>query len=155
MIIEKTEIKDLYTITLEPLTDKRGFFLRFFCLNEISTIKKDLNIVQINHTLTTEKGVVRGMHYQRPPFCETKIVRCLRGSVFDVAIDLRESSETYLMWHGEMLYLHSEFYNKEYEAGIKFNDPILGIKWPLALTDISERDQKHPLINSKFRGITI
>lgn len=183
MKINETEIRDLYIITLEPIIDDRGFFVRSYCMNEISEYKKNLNIVQINHTLTKKKGTVRGMHYQLSPACETKIVRCIKGSVFDVAVDLREDSETYLQWHGEilsddnmkmflipegfahgfqtleenceMLYLHSEFYKKEYEGGILYNDPKVGIDWPLFLTSISERDMKHPLIDSNFRGIKI
>ena len=183
MIIHETEIRGLYTITLEPVIDSRGFFVRSFCVNEISKYNSDLKIVQINHTLTNEKGTIRGMHYQLPPACETKIVRCIKGSVFDIAIDLREGSDTFLSNHGEilsaenkkmlmipegfahgfqtleenceMLYLHSEFYQKEYEAGLRYDDPGIGINWLIPVTSISERDSKHSFINSSFRGIKI
>lgn len=183
MKINETNISGLYAISLEPLKDDRGFFVRSFCLREISAYKKNLNIVQVNQTMTKEKGSVRGMHYQLPPACETKFVRCIRGSVFDVAVDLREGSDTFLKWHGEilsaenmkmllipegfahgfqtlednceMLYLHSEFYQKEYEGGVRFDDPEIGINWMLPAKNISARDSKHPLINSSFRGIKI
>lgn len=183
MIINKTEFNGLYSITLEPIADERGFFVRSFCLNEISACRENLNIVQVNHTMTKEKGTVRGMHYQLPPACETKIVRCIKGAVFDVAVDLREGSGTFLKWYGEilsaenmkmllipegfahgfqtldenceMLYLHSQFYQKGYEAGVRFNDPEIGISWKLPVTGISDRDLAHPLLNSSYRGIKL
>lgn len=183
MIFHKTDIDGLYTVTLQPVADERGFFVRSFCIKEISGIKKSIRIVQINHTLTREQGSIRGMHYQIPPYAETKIVRCIRGSVFDVAVDLRKDSKTYLQWYGEilsadnmkmmlipegfahgfqtlednceMLYLHSEFYNKEHEGGIRSNDAKVGIKWKIPASNISERDSTHPLITSSFKGIEL
>jgi len=183
MIFEETAIKDLYTVDLTPIKDDRGFFVRSFCINEFSSIRKDINIVQINHTLTTERGSVRGMHFQQPPFGETKIVRCIKGSVFDVAVDLRKDSNTFLQWYGinlseenmkllvipegfahgfqtlddncEMLYLHTEFYNKEYESGIRYNDPSIGIEWKLPVSNISDRDRNHLLIDKSFKGIVL
>lgn len=183
MVFNKTKIDNLYTADLTPIKDQRGFFVRSFCINEFLNIRDDLKIVQVNHTLTTEKGSVRGMHFQLPPFCETKIVRCIKGSVFDVAVDLRKGSKTFLQWYGEiisednmkmmiipegfahgfqtlddnceMLYLHTEFYNKQCESGIRYNDPSIKIEWKIPVTNISERDCNHNLINDSFKGIEI
>lgn len=121
------------------------------------------------------------MHFQYPPKAEIKIVRCIAGSIFDVAIDLRVNSPTYFQWHGEILtgenkksicipegfahgfqtlednteiiYLHTEFYNSELESAVRYKDPKFKISWPLELTEISDRDKNHPLINDKFKGI--
>ncbi len=183
MFFNNTTIDGLFTITLQPIADERGFFVRSFCIKEISSIKGDLRISQVNHSLTREKGSIRGMHFQYPPYAETKIVRCIRGSVFDVAVDLRIKSKTYLKWHGEilsadnmkmmllpegfahgfqtleenceLLYFHSEFYNKENEGGIRYNDAIVGINWKIPPSNISERDRKHPLITNSFKGIKL
>lgn len=183
MKFTETALDGLFVVTPKPIEDIRGCFVRSFCLNEFSRIKKDIRIVQINHSRTREAGSIRGMHFQFPPFCETKIVRCIKGSVYDVAIDLRRDSKTYMRWHGEvltaddmkmlmipegfahgfqtleedceMMYLHSEFYNKEYEGGVRYNDPAFGINWNIMVTNISERDRNHPLINDSFRGIEV
>jgi len=126
-------------------------------------------IVQINHSVTRQKGAIRGMHYQRPPASEIKIIRCVGGSVFDVMVDIRKGSPTFMKWHGveiskdnmrmvyipegfahgfqalsanaELIYHHSEFYNPENEQGIKFDDPALAITWPLPFSTVSPRDQ--------------
>jgi len=183
MKVINTTIDDLYEVDLEPIKDSRGFFARAFCINELSSIRSDIRIVQINHTLTVEKGSVRGMHFQKPPFCEVKFVRCIRGSVFDVAVDLREGSPTFLKWHGveltadnmkmllipegfahgfqtledncELLYLHTQFYNKEYEAGLRYDDPSININWKLPVANMSKRDKSHKLIDNDFKGIKI
>ena len=135
----------------------------------------------MNHSFTKQKGSLRGMHYQLHPSKEIKMVRCIAGAVFDVIIDLRSGSDTFLKWigielsaenkkmvyipegfaHGfqcleddcELLYHHSTFYNPEAEAGIRFNDPLININWPLPLTTISPRDQQHPYLNQNFKGI--
>ena len=163
--------------------DDRGLFARVFCQNELLNILHGKNIVQINHSLTKQKGAFRGMHSQYPPKAEIKIVKCLRGSVFDVIIDLRKGSPTFLKWHEEilssenmkmmyipegfahgfqtleenceLLYLHTEFYSPKHEGGVRYNDPKVGIKWPLEVRDISERDKKHPLLAEDFQGIEI
>lgn len=183
MKILTTGIKDLYEIELEPFVDGRGFFVRSFCVNELSAIKKDIEIVQINHTLTLEKGSVRGLHFQKPPFCEAKFVRCLRGTVFDVAVDLRKGSPFFLKWYGtlltasnmkmlaipegfahgfqtlesncELLYLHTECYNKTCESGLRYDDPVLHIDWKLPVSILSDRDKTHPLLDDHFKGIEI
>ena len=179
----ETKIKDLYVAELEPLSDKRGLFVRSYCDKELEKINIIKKIKQINHSLTSAVGAVRGLHFQYPPHAETKIVRCISGEVFDVAIDLRRESETYLQWHGEylsvenykmmvipegfahgfqvikqnteLLYLHTASYTPELELGILFNDEQIGIKWPLQITDISERDMKHKNITNDFCGINL
>lgn len=176
-----TPLKGSYVIELSPVTDSRGWFVRTFCKNEFSKIKHTREWVQMNHSFTKSKGVVRGMHYQLPPHEEIKMVRCIAGAVYDVIIDIRQDSETYLRWFGtdlsaankkmlyipagfahgfqtleentELIYHHSEFYSPGSEAGIKFNDPAVNIKWPLHITDISERDNNHPPFSSNFKSI--
>lgn len=170
-----------YVIELEPFRDERGLFVRTFCQKEFASIGFHKQIVQINHSVTRQKGAVRGLHYQLPPACETKIIRCVQGTVFDVMVDIRKRSSTYLKWHGvelskdnmqmvfipegfahgfqtltdnaELIYHHSEFYNPEYERGLRFDDPALAIHWPLKVSDLSERDKNHPLLGGDFSGI--
>jgi dTDP-4-dehydrorhamnose 3,5-epimerase len=183
MKIKQTLLQDAFVIEPEPFADNRGLFARVFCKQELQSILHGKNIVQVNHSMTRQKGAIRGMHFQRPPRAEIKIVKCLRGSVFDVMIDLRRDSSTFLNWYGEklsaenmkmmyipegfahgfqtleqnseLLYLHTEFYSPEYESGIRYNDPKIEIKWPLEATDISERDRNHPLLPSEFKGIKL
>ncbi len=183
MIIESTPIPGIRVITTESLVDHRGVFTRLFCEKELAPVLAGRKIVQINHTLTAMKGALRGLHFQYPPHAEMKIVRCLKGRVCDVALDLRADSPGFLTWyaqeltpvnnkslvipegcaHGfqvleensELLYLHTAFYTKEAEGGIFYNDPRLSIKWPLPVTDISDRDQTHPLLNIEFKGIKV
>ena len=178
MKIKQTPLQDAFIIEPEFFKDDRGLFARLFCQQELQSSLNNKNIVQINHSLTRQKGALRGMHFQYPPKAEIKIVKCLRGSVFDVIIDLRKGSSTFLDWHGEelsaenmkmmhvpegfahgfqaleenceLLYLHTEFYSPEYEGGVRYNDPKIGIKWPLEATDISERDRNHPLLSEDF-----
>ena len=179
----ETKLKGLYLIEPEPFRDFRGYFGRIYCKNELDVINNDIEIVQINRSLTKKKGTIRGMHFQYPPKAEIKIISCFSGSVFDVAIDLRRGSPTFLHWHAEelssenmkmiyipkgfahgfqalednceLLYLHSEFYSKEHESGIRFNDKKVNIKWPLEITEISERDNHHQLIDENFTGIVV
>jgi dTDP-4-dehydrorhamnose 3,5-epimerase len=136
--------------------------------------------VQMNHSFTKQKGTIRGMHYQLPPHSEIKLVRCIAGAAYDVIIDLRKDSETFLHYFGveisatnkkmiyvpegfahgfqtltddcELVYSHSQFYTPGAEAGLKYNDPGININWPLPVTAISERDNAHSLINSNFKG---
>ena len=179
----ETPIKDLYIIEPELNQDKRGRFYRIFCKKDFKTIEFSEDIVQINLSLTKKKGSIRGMHFQFPPKAEIKMVKCIQGSVFDVAIDLRENSPTFLKWHGEilssenlkmilipkgfahgfqileknseLLYFHSEFYTPELESGIRYNDPKINIRWPLEITQISDRDKNFEYIHSDFKGIKI
>ena len=170
-----------YEITPSPFTDSRGWFARTYCKNEFAAIGHNSEWVQLNHSFTTHKGTVRGMHYQLPPFREIKMVRCIAGAVFDVIIDLRENSPTFLQWYGtelsaankkmlyipegfahgfqtltsdcELIYHHSAFYTPGYEAGIRYSDPRVRIQWPLTVTEISERDAQFLFINPNFKGI--
>jgi len=181
MKIKQTSLQDAFVIEPEPFKDDRGLFARIFCQNELHNILHGKNIVQINHSLTRQKGALRGMHFQYSPKSEIKMVKCLRGSVFDVMIDLRQDSSTFLKWHGEvlsaenmkmmyvpegfahgfqtleenceLLYLHTEFYSPEHEAGVRYDDPKIGIKWPLELTEISDKDERYSLLPQDFGGI--
>lgn len=181
MKIIETPLKNAFVLKPEPFEDNRGKFSRIFCRQELQQIGHHKKIVQINHSLTRKKGALRGMHFQHPPKAEIKIVKCLRGSVFDVIIDLRRNSPTLLQWHGEILsaenmkmmyvpegfahgfqtleentelfYMHTESYSPEHEGGVRYNDPKIGIKWPLEATGVSERDKNHQLLPSGFAGL--
>ena len=181
MTFSPTPLQGSYIIHLTPFSDERGWFARTYCENEFRDIGHAEKWVQINHSYTAKKGTVRGMHFQLPPFKEIKLVRCIRGKVFDVIIDLRKDSVTFLQWFGvelspegmnmlyipegfahgfqtlnddcELIYHHSEFYSPGVEGGIRFNDRALNIKWPLPVTSISERDLNHPELTEKFNGI--
>jgi len=183
MKTKRTPLQNAFIIEPEPLTDNRGNFSRVFCRHELQNILHDKNIVQINQSLTRQKGALRGMHFQYPPKAEIKMVKCLRGSVFDVLIDLRRDSSTFLKWHGEvlsaenmkvmyipegfahgfqtleknceLLYLHTEVYSHEHEGGVRYNDPAVNISWPLEVADISERDQAHSLLSHDFEGVVL
>ena len=183
MKINHAPLQDAFIIEPEPFKDDRGLFARVFCQQELQHILHNKNIVQINHSLTRQKGAIRGMHFQKPPQAEIKMVKCLHGSVVDVIVDLRKGSPTFLKWHGEvlsvknmkmmfipegfahgfqtleddseLLYMHTEFYSPGSEAAIRFDDPMVGIDWPMEVTDISERDKKHVLLDNEFKGIVI
>ena len=179
----KTPIPDLYIIVPEPFQDKRGKFSRIYCFTELKEIGNSKSLVQINHSLTKQKGAIRGMHFQYPPRAEIKIIKCIKGSIFDVAIDLRKGSPTFLKWHGEilsaenikalyipegfahgfqtleenceLLYFHTESYSPKDEGAVKFDDPLIGIEWPLEISDISDKDKKHKLLSEEFKGVSI
>ena len=183
MKFKKTKLEGLVIIEPEIFEDNRGNFYRVYCEHELKEIGYNKCIVQINQSLNKKKGTIRGMHFQYPPKAEIKFVKCLMGSVFDIAIDLRKNSPTFLQWHSEILsannkkimyipegfahgfqtlednseilYLHSEFYSSELESGIRYNDPKINIKWPLELTEISIRDKNHKLLDDNFVGIKI
>lgn len=180
--IVDTPLTGLKVITRQPIVDERGFLCRFFCADELSQAGFLKPIAQLNHTRTHKIGAVRGLHFQYPPYSEMRIVNCIKGKVFDVAVDLRQGSTTYLQWyshilsednftsllipegfaHGfqalnpesELLYIHSEFYNPSSVGALNVKDPRIGITWPTDITDISERDQNHPFINDFFEGVT-
>ncbi len=181
MIFTQTKLQGSYLIDLSPFCDERGWFVRYYCKNEFSEIGHTKDWVQMNHSVSYKKGTLRGMHYQIQPFSEIKMVRCIAGVVFDVIVDLRKGSSTFLQWFGaelsaenktmmyipegfahgfqclsencELLYHHTAVYNSEAEAGIKYNDSKLNIEWPLPVTVISDRDNVHPFINEDFKGI--
>jgi len=180
LTITETPFEGLYVVEAHPFIDHRGEWGRVFCQNELASILGNRHILNINFSKTSKKGTLRGMHYQLHPMAEMKLIRCLNGKIFDVAIDLRTDSKTYLQWYGielsgenrrlfvipegfahgfqaltdnvEMLYLHTQFYSQELERGIRYNDPMLSIDWPLEPTGMSERDNKHPLLDSTFEG---
>jgi dTDP-4-dehydrorhamnose 3,5-epimerase len=180
--ILSTPFKDAYVLMTDPFEDERGRFTRVFCRRELEQIGHCKEIVQINHSLTKNRGALRGMHFQRPPKSEIKIVYCLRGSVFDVMIDLRRNSPSFLHWHAEILspdnrrimyipegfahgfqaledhveliYLHTEFYSPEHEAGLRYDEPRVGVRWPMPIRDISGRDRSYTLLDSDFEGIS-
>ncbi len=181
MTLLDTPISDLILVETIPNADSRGSFSRLYCEREMSSLLGGRRIVQINHSHTTTVGSVRGLHFQHHPHAEMKLVRCLKGRVWDVVVDLRSDSSTFLSWHAEelsssnsrmivipegfahgfqvlesgseLLYLHTAFYTPRVEDGLKFDDPRLAIRWPLPVTDISKRDASHPLIDVNFRGI--
>ncbi len=181
MIFTPTTLAGSYTIDLSPFTDSRGWFARTYCKNEFAQIGHTKEWVQINHSFTAAAGTIRGMHYQVPPFAEIKLLRCIAGAVYDVIVDLRKGSPSFLQWYGtelssknkkmlyvpvgfahgfqalstdsELIYHHSELYTPGAEAGLRYNDPALGIQWPLPPTELSERDKQHPLLSGNFAGI--
>lgn len=170
-----------YVIYLPPNKDDRGWFVRTYCKNEFQKIGFAKEWVQMNHSYTASKGTLRGLHYQLPPYREIKLVRCIRGSIYDVIVDLRKDSPTFLQWAGyeltgeemnmlyipegfahgfqtlsddcELFYMHSEFYRPGVEGGVRYDDSSINIKWPLPITKISERDLSHPFLNETFKGI--
>lgn len=176
-----TPLSGLTVIQRKPAADGRGFFCRFYCAEEFREAGVRKPIAQINHTFTLKKGTVRGLHFQHPPHAEAKIVSCLKGEIFDVAVDLRKDSPTFLRWHGEtlsaanrksllipegfahgfqtlmedceLIYLHSESFYPESEGALNVADPKLGIVWPLAIAEVSDRDRAHAFIQSFFEGI--
>ena len=179
----QTPLSDLKLVQRKGIEDSRGFLSRFYCFEEFAALGIGKPIAQINHTLTHKKGTVRGLHFQYPPYAETKFVSCLRGEIFDVAVDLRRSSPTFLRWHGEVLsaanrksllipegyahgfqalsdecelvYLHTCAYHPESEGALSVNDPQLAIVWPLAIAEISDRDRMHKLLDQNFQGVTL
>jgi dTDP-4-dehydrorhamnose 3,5-epimerase len=183
MTIHPTPIPDLMVAESKAFKDDRGAFARLFCEQELSSVLEGRKIVQINHSCTQVIGAVRGLHFQYVPHAEMKLVRCLKGKVWDVAVDLRPQSPSYRRWyaqelspqnahmmvipegfaHGfqvleadsELLYLHTAFYKPESEGGLRHDDPDLGIAWPLPITDISARDSSLAYLEKGFRGIVL
>lgn len=180
--LQPTPLSGLVAVRRQAVEDERGFFSRFFCAQELAAAGFALPIAQINHTYTKRRGAVRGLHYQNPPHSEDKFISCLRGEIFDVAVDLRRGSPTFLRWHGavlsaanmtsllvpqgfahgfqtlsdecELLYLHSRPFAPSAEAGLNVHDPRFAIEWPLPFSDISARDAARALIAGDFAGIS-
>ena len=172
MIFTATQLEDAWLIDIEPREDERGFFARIWCRQELAAQGLDTEIAQESLSFNRHRGTVRGLHFQRPPHEETKIVRCTRGGIFDVIVDLRPRSPSYLRWQGfelmaenrkalyvpkgfahgfqtladnaEIVYQISEFYAPNSEAGHRYDDAAFGIAWPLPVTVISERDLSWP-----------
>jgi dTDP-4-dehydrorhamnose 3,5-epimerase len=176
-------IEGLALVETSAFRDHRGEFARFFCEKDLYKQIGDRHIVQINRSLTRAAGAVRGLHFQFPPHAEMKLVRCTRGRVYDVAVDLRSNSPTFLKWFGcelsadntmmlvvpegfahgfqviepdsELIYLTTAAYEPNAEGGLAPEDPAIGIRWPLPISDLSERDRKHPPLGSGFKGVTL
>ena len=174
---------DLKVVERQQLGDSRGFLSRLFCAEELAAAGWHQPIAQINQTVTQKQGTVRGVHYQRPPHAEMKLVSCLQGAIWDVAVDLRAGSPTFLQWHAvelsaanlrallipegfahgfqtlvddcELIYMHTKAHAPGAEAGLNPQDAMLSIKWPLAITELSARDAQHPMLDHLFKGVTL
>ena len=180
MIFTETELKGAYTIDLEQKHDHRGFFARTFCAKELEAHGLKPVVAQCNLSFNHKKGTLRGMHYQTEPAAETKIVRCTKGAIYDVIIDMRPESPTYLQHFGveltadnhralyvpemfahgyqaltdgcEVMYMVGEFYTPGYEKGLRYDDPFFNIQWPIEATEMSEKDTKWPLMRMMTVG---
>ncbi len=174
MKIIPQKIKGVYLLEMEPFTDERGSFARQFCQHELAQAGLDIQIKQCNLSRNTHKGTLRGLHYQKAPFPEAKIVSCLQGSIFDVVVDLRADSPTYLQHvstelsaqNGRMLYIApycahgfqtlqdnaliyyqlGEFFHPQAYDGVRYNDPKLNIAWPLENPIMNQRDKNYALL---------
>jgi dTDP-4-dehydrorhamnose 3,5-epimerase len=176
-----TPISGLTLVQRKTIKDHRGFFSRFYCAEEFREAGLKKPIAQINQSFTLKAGTVRGLHFQYPPLAENKIVSCVQGEIFDVAVDLRHGSPTFLHWHGEILtaenhrsliipegfahafqtmtegceliYLSTAPYSQLAESALNVRDARLAITWPLPISDLSERDAHHPFIAPDFKGV--
>jgi len=176
-----TSLPGLYMIGSNRITDNRGFFERLFCAADLDEVLNGESIQQINASFTESKGTIRGLHYQITPMSETKLVRCQRGRVFDVVVDIRRESPTFLRWHAEvlegsdpkslligcgfahgfqtltddceMLYLHTKPYSPIHERGINPRDPALGIPWPESISDISIKDSERRFLDGHYEAL--
>lgn len=183
MIFNKTPIDGAYTIELEKRGDDRGFFARMFCKDEFAAHGLETDFVQVNNSLSVKAGVLRGMHYQLPPFAEVKLVRCVRGSLYDFIADIRPDSPTFGKWFGaelsaenrtmmyvprgfahgfitledntEAVYLVSNVYGPEQERGVRFDDPAIGVQLPRDVTEISPKDAAWPDLDPTFHGLEL
>lgn len=179
----ETPLKGLYIIHHKILKDERGLFARTFCKNEFKKIGFEKEFVQFNHSFNLTKGTIRGMHFQNSPFNETKLIRCVQGKVYDVAVDIRENSPTFLQYfavelsvenmfsilipegfaHGfqtlndntALIYHHTQFYTPKADSGLRYDDIALDIKWQLSPTNVSEKDKTYKLIDNNYKGIVI
>jgi dTDP-4-dehydrorhamnose 3,5-epimerase len=183
MRFKETPLKGAYIIELEPHTDNRGTFVRLYCKDEFSAINHRKEFVQINYSITNRKGAVRGMHYQVPPSAETKLIGCVNGRVFDVIVDIRKKSSTFLKWfavelskqgmkmiyipegfaHGfqtledgvELIYHHTSYYNPAHERTIRYDDKRINIAWPLNIAEVSDKDRHAKSLDIDFTGIEL
>lgn len=181
MVIHDLILKGAAIVETAPFVDKRGSFSRLFGADELAHILSGRQITDVNMSRTAAKGTIRGLHFQYPPKSEMKLARCLRGAVYDVIVDIRADSPTFLKWlgvelsesnmkmiiipegfaHGfqtlcensEMLYLHTESYQPGFEGALNYRDPALNVQWPLAVTEISDKDNTTQFIDSNFKGV--
>jgi dTDP-4-dehydrorhamnose 3,5-epimerase len=182
MEVLRTEILGVLVVEAAPVADQRGAFARWFCEEELGAVMEHRRIVQVNYSRTSCVGALRGFHYQRAPHAEMKLIRCIKGRVFDVAVDLRQGSTTFLRWHAEeltpangrmlvipegcahgfqameadsdLLYLHTASYAPDAEGGVRFDESRIGVSWPMPLVDISERDRSFAVLGAGFSGIS-
>jgi dTDP-4-dehydrorhamnose 3,5-epimerase len=181
MLFRETPLKDAWLIELSPRGDDRGFFARLFCENEFRSAGLETNFVQINTSFTAKAGTLRGLHYQLPPSAEVKVVRCVRGAMWDCIVDLRPPSPSFGKWFGatlsaenrtmmyvprgfahgfitlsddvEVLYLVSAFYAPALERGLRWDDPFFGIGWPCRPVEISPKDGSWQPFEAVYHGI--
>ncbi len=181
--IISTPLQGLQLIQRKPIGDNRGYFERFFCDDELKEVLESKKILQINHSRSDKAGTVRGMHFQSEPYAEKKFVSCIRGEIYDVAVDIRQKSPTFMHWYGELLtednhrtllvpegfahgfqslsddceilYLCTQFYSPEFEDGINPMDERIGIIWPLTISEISDRDRTRERVKSNWKGLQI
>lgn len=179
----ETSIPGVYVLETNMIKDHRGTFSRIFCDEQLKHVLRGKTILQMNHSMTHSVGAIRGLHFQHPPYAETKIIRCIKGRVFDVAVDLRQGSPTFLSWtycelnpedgraflipegcaHGfqtlepdsQLLYLHTAFYTPKAEGTVRYNDPKINIQWPITPTDLSEKDKNQRELTELFSGIVL
>jgi dTDP-4-dehydrorhamnose 3,5-epimerase len=181
MRIDRLPLGGAHLIVREPYQDPRGRFARLYCRNELGLLGIDA-IAQVNHSVTRLVGTVRGMHFQHAPHAENKLITCLKGRVFDVIVDLRGGSPTFLHWHGvelcaqdnlsihvprgfahgfqvlepdsELHYVHDAFYAPDHEAAVNATDPRIAVTWPLAVSEVSDRDRGAPFLGDGFTGVS-
>lgn len=181
MKIITTNLKENCNIILDSFSDSRGIFTRLYCSKQLKNLLGKKKILQINYSKTKQKGSIRGMHYQLSPYKEAKFVMCIKGKVYDIAIDMRKNSKNFLKYqdtilsdknntinfipegfaHGfqtmtdncELIYFHTNEYKKKYECSILYNEPLVDIKWPLKIKHISYKDKNIKKLNKKFVGI--
>lgn len=183
MEFAETHIPGIFTVSLKKLKDERGLFARTYCKKEFKQIGFDKEFVQFNHSFNNLKGTVRGMHFQQQPSAETKLIRCVQGAVYDVAVDIRKGSSTFLQYAGielsadnmmsilipegfahgfqvledntALIYHHTAFYSSEADAGLRFDDPKLNIDWALPPVNVSDKDKNYTLLDKNFQGISL
>jgi dTDP-4-dehydrorhamnose 3,5-epimerase len=181
MKLEQTPLQGLQLVHAEPHRDARGSFQRLYCERDWSAIRPDLRFVQVNLSTTLVRGTVRGLHYQSAPASEAKLICCVQGRAWDVAVDLRAGSSTFLQWHAieldaanptevfipegfahgfqclsddvRLLYFHTAAWTPGSEGGLRHDDPRLAIGWPLPPALVSDRDRTHPLLDDAFMGL--
>lgn len=178
-----TPLAGLQIVETAPVGDARGMFERLFCEQEWASLRPDLHFAQVNLSMTAKRGTIRGMHYQHEPATEAKLIRCVCGHAFDVAVDLRAGSPTFLHWHAvelradeprevfipegfahgfqalsddvQLLYFHTAAWTPVCEGGLRHDDPRLAIDWPLPPANVSDRDRAHPLLVDGFMGVRV
>ena len=179
----KTPIEGAHVIELERREDQRGFLARLFCERDFTAAGLEGRFVQINNSTSLRKGIVRGLHYQAPPHAEVKVMRVIRGAVFDVIVDVRRGSPTFGRWFGaeltaenrrmmysprgfahgflsltddvEVIYMASAFYAPGFERGVRFDDPKVGVEWPIRPSEVSDKDRSWPDLDPAVHAVDV